>query len=238
MLFRIFHRQTGVDALHETRELLDQMPPPFKEYPRFPATALPTPRSLGAAFGTLITERASERNFDPTQKISLANLSDILFAGLGINEKRSLENGLPTRHHPSGGGLYPLEGYLAVYRVESLEVGIYHYEARTHSLARLIMAPPSQAVRDASAGLVPEQNPAAILILTSVWGRNYPKYGEFAYRLSLMEAGHAMQDVLLAATACDVKAAPMAGFRAYELSKILDIESDDEDPLYLAYLGA
>jgi SagB-type dehydrogenase family enzyme len=237
MLFRIFHRQTGVGALQEPRELLEQIPPPFKEYPRFPSIALPAPDPLDVAFGTLLADRASRRDFDPLREITLVDLSDILFAGFGINTDRSLENELPTRHHPSGGGLYPLEAYIAAYRVQALETGIYHYEARSHALAHLIASPEATSVRDACEGLVPEQDPAAILIITSAWGRNYPKYGEFAYRLSLMEAGHAMQDIVLAATARDLKAAPMSGFRQESIAQTLDIARENEDPLYLAFLG-
>jgi nitroreductase len=46
------------------------------------------------------------------------------------------------------------------------------------------------------------------------------------------------QNLLLAAAALKVKARPIAGFRAKMIAQALDIASDNEDPVYLIYVGA
>ncbi|MBI4088445.1 SagB/ThcOx family dehydrogenase [Candidatus Kaiserbacteria bacterium] len=238
MLFRIFHRQTS--EVNDRRELLEEAPPSAKEYPRFPRVMLPPARSVRDSFTSLIEKRASERDMDPKRSISLETLSDILHAGAGINRarKRPAEVILSPRYHPSGGALNPLEYYVAALRVSGLPQAIYHYAPEPHALERIISAQAPSAITEASRGLIPPSDPAVAIVMTSVWGRNYPKYGEFAYRLSLIEVGHSAQNILLAATAQGLRSFPLAGFRGDTLRETLDFGNDAEDPLYIVYLGA
>ena len=239
MLFRIFHRQSGLRSIPEERERIEYTPPPSKEYERFPRIALPNHRPIESPLTELIESRGSSRQFDPSGSISLENVSDVLFTGLGVGKKRTqTEEGSPhPRHHPSGGSLYPIDAYLVSERVDGLEKGAYHYSASAHVLSQLIMSP-SDTMWSAFEGTTFPVQPAALIVLTSVWGRTYPKYGEFAYRLALMEAGHVMQNLLLAAAARSLKACPAAGFRTEIISAALDIERDEEDPLYILLLGS
>lgn len=239
MLLRIFHKQTGTHAIGGGREILSSKPAQLKMYERFSHTALPEPRSIEESFSTLLARRASERDFDPNAEIPLASLSDILFAAAGIHRVHSNGAQLLRRFHPSGGGLYPLECYLAAIRVESVPTGIYHYRPGIHALEDLRTVTSIDKARDSyEPFFVPTgQDPAAICIITSVWGRNYPKYGDFAYRLSLMETGHMMQNMLLAGSARGVKAYPMSGFDLDLLRETLDISHEEEDPICLIPLG-
>ncbi len=139
--------------------------------------------------------------------------------------------------YPSGGARNPIECYIAASRVGSLDPAIYHYDIKSHALSRLIaMAHPSK-IFEAVRQFVPAQEPAAIVVISSVWGRNYPQYGEYAYRLALAEAGHAMQNLLLAATARSLKSCPAMGFKSDAVSEALGIAGEEEDPLYLALVG-
>ena len=239
MLFRIFHRQSSVESMAKPRELIEEMPPKFKEYRRFPRIPLHQPKPITDSFQSLIDGRVSERDYTISKSVSLDDISTILAVGPGLNksrENKKEEIPLP-RHHPSGGALYPLECYLAAFRVEGLSVGIYHYAPQEHALEHLIISKAPENIREACKGLIPDSNPAAALIITGVWGRNYPKYGELAYRLTLIEAGHMMQDMLLAARSRAVKSFPLVGFRQQVIAEELDILSDIEDPLYMGFLG-
>ncbi len=245
MKFRAFHRQTNPEvAVAAPRVFLHEMPPAFKTYARFPQVPLPTPHIVEDSFSSLLAARETRRDYDPKKSISLSDISDILFCAGGINAshrenpKKEDGEGFYHRHHPSGGALYPLEFYVATYRVESLSQNIYHYAPRAGALEKILTGGEAPDVLDACEGLIPQQNPAAIIIITSMWGRNYLKYGEFAYRLSILEAGHATQNLLLAATARKLKAGPMAGFRQDNVSEALDLrEEDTEDPLQLVFIG-
>lgn len=212
---------------------------PFKTYERFPRIALPAPRPVTLPLQDAIDSRASAESFS-AKPLRLAAFSDLL-SQLAVHPTRTQpENPVPMRRQPSGGGLYPLEAYVAIRRVEGITSGLYHYEPREHELRELLH---HDRIDDFTAVMKPyllEQfcDPAAILILTSVWGRNYPKYGEFAYRLALLEAGHAMQNLLLAASALNLAARPIAGFAYDTMVEILDIKEEAEDPLYALLIGA
>jgi SagB-type dehydrogenase family enzyme len=239
MLFRIFHKQSGIEAIREPREMIERAPAPFKEYARFPTLALPKPEPIGTPFGELLARRKSERDFDTARSIPLSALSTILHYSAGINEARTDTEPSYPRFRPSGGAKYPLECYLALYRIEGIPHGLYHYQPLRHELESLAAMQEPEEILGACEGLLtpPDQHPAAIIVITSIWGRNYPKYGEFAYRLALTEAGHMMQNMLLTATAHNVKAYPLAGFRQQEVASALDIDKEAEDPLYLVFLG-
>lgn len=234
MLFRIFHEQTGPSSVNEPRENVFWISRPLKEYERFPHIALPKPQPITSPFSDLLSRRASRRDFDQKRELTLQSLSDALFSGMGLNETDPLR-----RHHPSGGALYPLECYIAAYRIESLPSSVYHYEPARHTLADLsAIAHISDISRALIRGTVPEgDDPAAVLFITSMWGRSYPKYGEFAYRIALIEAGHMAQNMVLAATAHAVKCCPAGGFYAEKVAQALDITHDNEDPIYSLFMG-
>jgi SagB-type dehydrogenase family enzyme len=235
MQFREFHRRSGPSAIREARALLSAPASPTKVYPRYPHIQLPAPHLPEEGFAQIAARRHSTRQYSSTD-ITLAQLSSLLFAGGGIQGTAPERNdGTPSRHHPSGGALYPLESYVAVFHVENLAAGIYHYAPGIHALERL--PADTEIVWQSIKDFAPVEKPAVIIILTALWDRTFPKYGEFAYRLALMEAGHQMQDMLLCAEGEHLSACPIAGFDAPHIARALDIDKDAEDPLYVLLLG-
>ena len=63
------------------------------------------------------------------------------------------------------------------------------------------------------------------------------KYGQRGYRFALLEAGHLVQNVLLAATALDIAAVPVGGFYDRRLADVLMVDGINEAPLYVVPLG-
>lgn len=236
MKFRTFHTATSPEyAVPEARHAQTEPSPPTKKYPRFSSHALPDAHAITEPYSELIAERKTERE-GTGAPITLPQLSDILKYAGGINTERAKAPG--SRYYPSGGAIYPLEIYVAAYRIEELSSALYHYAPHIHALEE-IRTGSSTAVRSSTQAFNPDSDPAAIIVVTGVWGRIFAQYGEFSYRLALLEAGHLMQNLLLAATARHVQAAPMAGFSQVVLSRALDFHPrDDEDPLYLAYLNS
>lgn len=233
MKLRTFHQETGAHTLTEKRVVLEMRSPSMKAYPRFPSQRLPDPTLPEMSLGTIVRERRSARTFDTEKHLSQKELSNILYAAAGITAE---EDGLVHRTYPSGGALQPTEHYLLIERVEKMEPGLYHYDAHTHSCTHLTYAQqiPPNSLWD---GLAPIENPAATIIITSVWNRVYQKYGEFSYRLALAEAGHSAQNALLASTAHSIGSCPIMGFDETKVRALLDITHDDEDPLYLVCIG-
>jgi SagB-type dehydrogenase family enzyme len=201
----------------------------FKRFQHMDLESLPSPRPLDASLSVAITMRRSCRSFDG-RPLALADIADLTFLALG-------SQGPGRRCLPSAGGLYPLELYVAASRVEGLSPGVLHYDARAHALARLSFADPVAAVRPAI--FIPEalEGAAAVILLTAMFGRSKIKYGERAYRFALLEAGHAMQSLLLVATALQLGACPVGGFIDDQLHDLLDVDGVEESVLYAAILG-
>jgi SagB-type dehydrogenase family enzyme len=201
----------------------------FKRFQHAIVQSLPAPRPLEMPLGTTISARGSCRIFDG-RPLSLADVADLAFFAVGTQspDRRCL---------PSAGGLYPLELYFAASHVEGLAPGVLHYDPRTHALARLTSVDPLAAIRPAI--FIPEalEGAAAVILLTAMFGRSKIKYGERAYRFALLEAGHAMQNLLLAATGLGLGACPVGGFIDDRFHDLLDLDGVEEAALYAAILG-
>lgn len=63
------------------------------------------------------------------------------------------------------------------------------------------------------------------------------KYGDRGYRLTLIEAGHLSQNILLLATELGLGSCPLAGFIDSEVNKLLDISLQKEVALYMIAIG-
>lgn len=233
MQFRKFHRESGISSLENAREIFQMQPPRFKTYPRFPRTPLPTPRPITTPFSELIENRRSEFKFENNGTLSLDDISTVLHSAAGLNSTRRDES-LRPRHHPSGGGIYPLEYYVLSYRVQGLEPNVYHYAPEAHVLEH-IQSTTLPKLDDVWPNPF-HFSPAAVVVLTAVWGRSYPKYGEYAYRIALIEAGHSVQTALLAASGLGIEARPIGGIDQEKMTHALDV-TGEEDPLYMFLLS-
>ncbi len=134
-----------------------------------------------------------------------------------------------ARTVPSAGALYPLETYVVtpeevlryVPRTASVEV-------RDDPQAKKTVA---QAVSETPASLA-----YAIVIITGVPGRITGKYDQRGIRYMWMEAGHAAQNLLLAAAAMGLGAVTIGAFDDAGIARALTL-SDGEIPLYLIPVG-
>ena len=67
--------------------------------------------------------------------------------------------------------------------------------------------------------------------------RTISRYGERGGRYLFLDAAHICQNVLLASEALGAGGCPIAAFFDDELSDFLDIDVDEEAPLYGATIG-
>jgi SagB-type dehydrogenase family enzyme len=195
------------------------------------AVALPAPISLEASLTSLLAKRRSTRTF-AEEPLALVDLATLLHSGYGVGS----DDPDARRTVPSGGALYPLELYVLASRVDGLERGIYHFDPLRHVLEELELRDLDAQV--AQLHIYPElAAAAALLAVTGVFGRSRFKYGLRGYRFTLLEAGHALQNVLLAATALGLAAIPVAGVDDRELERLLRIDGVDESVVYCASVG-
>lgn len=211
----------------------------FKEYPRLPQFLLPNlENNLNKNFFEVIFKRRTQRDFK--KKPSLNDLSALLFFSAGINYLG--KNPDQTRRmYPSGGARYPLEIYLVSFsKTGDLPTGLYHYNVKFHSLELLLK---KDLLKQCQEILFIENNKRMLkkntflIIITSLIGRSYLKYGELSYKLSLLEAGHVGENFYLTANALSLKCCGLGWLNEKKLMTLLDIIDQEEIYMYSLIIG-
>jgi SagB-type dehydrogenase family enzyme len=154
--------------------------------------------------------------------ITLGQLSDCLFAGLGITgQTENCVGALPLSMTPSGGARNPYEAYVYARSVEGLDPGFYHYSAFDHTLARLdgdALPNPSEFM----GGQEWADEMPCVVILCALFERTMWKYDDAnAYRVVLIEAGHIGQNFMLAATRHGLSACPSAALNHTAITRYI-----------------
>jgi SagB-type dehydrogenase family enzyme len=206
---RLFHRRTRrFDDLlghGNTRRFGDAFPTEPALRPDYGGAVVALPRpvpSTDRGFYEVLDARRSARTMadEPLDIVDVATLlhrsTRVLAAGdAGPDQLR--------RPFPSAGGIHELEFYLAVDRCHGLVSGFYHYRGDRHALLAL---PESETYARmmlehcAQAWGQPGQLPQAMVVIASRMPRLARKYEGIAYRLSLLDAGVALQTLHLVAT--------------------------------------
>jgi SagB-type dehydrogenase family enzyme len=196
------------------------------------ALALPASLELAAPLDEVISARRSVRVFAETP-ISFAELATLLRSAYGPASRGEQER----RSCPSGGALYPLELYVAVPAGCEVAAGLYHYDPIRDVLEELATGDLWPALRDAV--LYPEflDGSPVLVAVTAMFWRTRFKYGLRGYRFALLEAGHAVQNLLLAASALGLGAVPLGGVLDCRLEALLRVDGLEESIVYAALAG-
>jgi SagB-type dehydrogenase family enzyme len=211
---RLFHRTTRSHndrlARGGTYRFLDQWPAPPAIRPRYPGQRIalppvPLPSSSSTPLRDVMENRRSRRDMS-AQPVSIADISLLLHRVARVKEVHSGSQSIPQetllRAYPSAGAIHELEFYLAIRCCDQLNPGFYHYNGQEHTLTLISNA------ETAAAGMVAEcaaswgqaeQPPHAVVVITSRLPRLAWKYAGIAYRMSLLNAGVAIQSLYLTA---------------------------------------
>ena len=141
------------------------------------------------------------------------------------------------RTAPSAGALYPVETYLSVQNVETVDNGLYHFQPAEFCLEKLEMGKCGDKVAEAALGQSFLARAGAVFIWSAVLRRNFSKYGHRGMRYIMMDAGHICQNLLLAAEALGLGACPVAAFYDDEMNGLLELDGEQESVIYLAAVG-
>ncbi len=226
----LVQRQTeGIARLTHSPSLQAAALRSVRRNPQLAVVGLPRSRQLSRPLGSVLSTRRSSREFDG-EPLGLATLATLLEAGYGVGDPG-------RRLVPSGGALYPLELYPVLLRVDGAPQGVLHFDPLRGALEVLRAEDVLGELDAASAfpGLV--RGAAAAIFVTAVFWRSRFKYGLRGYRFALLEAGHVVQNVLLAATALGVPSLPLGGFYDARVERLLGVDGVDESPLYAIVLG-
>jgi SagB-type dehydrogenase family enzyme len=167
--------------------------------------------------------------------VAVAQLSGLLHAAYGVTAAGS--GGTRLRAVPSGGALYPLELYLLAAAVDGLGRGLYHFDPLEHDLERVQGAEARERLLGSMIFRDVAEEAAAVVVVTAMFWRTRFKYGLRGYRFALLEAGHVVQNLLLAAGAYGLGAVPIGGFYDRLLASVLGVDGVDEAPVYAACVG-
>ncbi|WP_240605885.1 SagB/ThcOx family dehydrogenase [Planctomonas deserti] len=203
-----------------------------------PARALAPRRPLHVPTSEAMERRRSAPATALGGSVSFADASDVLHYAYCERDDASR----PCRFVPSGGALYPLDLYLVAAAVDGLPAGVYQLDPLRRALVnpfghsgpdrieRFRRAAPSLMAPIAA-------NASATIVVTASFERARYKYGLRGYRLSLLEAGHVVQNAALAASALGLRSLGWVGFVDHELDDLLDLDGVTQSSLYAFSFG-
>ena len=211
-----------------------------KPYPdRSNLIDLVRPESISlATLPTLETIRArcSHRKYANTP-FTLEELSYLLWATQGVHEVWG-EGVAVRRTVPSAGARHPFETYLAVNRVESLEIGLYRYLSLEHKLLELAKDP---ALPNKVASACNHQGFISRSAVTFIWTaipyRTEWRYSLMTPKLVNLDAGHVCQNLYTAATSIHAGVCAVAAYDQDALNALLGVDGEDEFAIYVAPAG-
>ena len=198
-----------------------------RTHPQRPGIDLPHTGIGRTSLEDALTQRRSGTAAEPAV-LSVEHLAAVLAAAY-----RSISGRRPV---PSGGALYPLELYVVALTVESLEAASFHYDPFRHRLER-IGSGARAAVGAALVDPALAEHASALVVITAMFWRSRFKYGLRGYRFALLEAGHVVQNMVLAAAALRIPALPLGGFYDRCVDDLVDADGLDEATVYAVLLG-
>ncbi len=245
-LFEIYHENSKLaphqDALQlpQSASQIDRYltTRAFRQYRTCEQHPLPPVLASAEPLQSILLRRRSGR--DLGGPVTLGELGTLLTQSLGCTA--TVEDTLSGTVHalrawPSAGGLYPLDTYVAVGRVDDLPEAIYHYNPITDHLALLPSRPVREVLGDAYFQQPFAKEAALGLFLVAAFDRTVAKYGERGYRLVLLDAGHAAQNLLLTAEQLRLGAVAMGGYCDDSLAADLGIDGVSEAIVHSVLIG-
>ncbi len=216
----------------------------WKTYRGHPSVALP-PVDLGSV--TLADALNSRESISSRpgasfsgHPLSLAQLSNVLGGSYGLTRSIPISGTPETQYFrptTSAGGLYPLEIYPIVFRVDGLDEGVYHYNPKAHCLESVRPGPCLNDFLKVTTYVDMCRNAGVILAVTGVFHRNFSKYLHRGYRFVMNDAGALLQSLYLTGTACGLGTCALGGFFDDDLGNLLGVNNVDEAPLICFLLG-
>ena len=199
--------------------------------------ALPVQDTYPEPFGTMARRRTNR--FMQKAPIGLEGLADCFLFSMAITamiEDPEIVD-LPLKMTPSGGGRNPYEAYVCVRDVTGLSPGTYHYSALQGTLGRVRDGPPP-----AFPAMLANQdwtgNAAAVIFLVANFERSMWKYHHSsAYRITMIEAGHIAQNMMLVATHHGFVANPTGAMNLDLVESTLRVADLTRSAIYALVLG-
>lgn len=192
---------------------------------------------------TLIGERESRRQYTE-EKISLLELSFLLWSTQGVRKFAGRKNPVTFRNVPSAGSRHPLETYLFVNHVDGLQKGIYHYLPREHQLEIWEEREDfEEELTQALCGQHFASQAPVLFVWSAIPYRTEWRYGQKAAKYILLDAGHVCENLYLACEAIGCGTCALGAYDQDGLDELLGFapgpsgEIEYECAVYAAPVG-
>ncbi|MBB6170956.1 SagB-type dehydrogenase family enzyme [Nocardiopsis mwathae] len=241
-----FHFATRNEEFADaTDEIKDELvaggrPALFTTYPEAERLFLPrSPVPLDSPFEKVLYARRTHRAF-ADRPIAREHLAALLSTSFGPKDFIAADQfgTLMLRTSPSGGARHELEAYVAVFDVEDVAPGVYHYGVRDHCLELVARGDHRERLASLCGDQQGVAQAGAAVVLTAVIDRLTAKYRHpRAYRVMLMNAGHLAQTFALTATALGLGPFQTAAFHDEGVEDLLGVDGITEPALYVLAVG-
>ncbi|MFW6225750.1 MAG: SagB/ThcOx family dehydrogenase [bacterium] len=208
----------------------------FKSYPRFNRIKLEKPSNIKVDFLTVLKNRETKRDFDRKNGLIKSEISTLLYYSLGLKQENIDDYDLSTRFYPSAGAKYPIEAYVYVNKYNDISEGLYHYNVKEHSLENMNFNMTEETLDNINPQELILNSPITIF-LSFAFTRTTNKYSSRGYRFLYLDCGHMSQNIVLLASAMNLKACLYGGFDDKLINNILDLKSNEEFIGYVISLG-
>lgn len=200
---------------------------------------------LDISLGDAIVRRRSSRDFtgDP---IPFSHISTIVRAAAGVSAYAvtNISSGetikFDLRTVPSGGGLYPIELYIAAIDVKGVPQGVYRYQPIDDLLIEIGDKKTFDELLVGFSGLVDmvKSTHASLICLyvAKPW-RSMRKYGNRGLRFAFQEVGGMAQNLHLSVTALGLGSVDCASFFEDDMHKALGFDGIYQSVLHATLVG-
>ena len=155
-------------------------------------------------------------------------LSRIFSVGYSHTAKRPHENNyFYYRSAASAGALYPNEIYLGAYNIKALNHGLYHYDIGNMALTPLRSGDFSRYTAE-TIGQIDAKELVATFFVTAIFFRSAWKYRARAFRYVLLDAGHILENLILALKAEGLSFTLHYDFKDERLGRLIGLDSRRE----------
>ncbi len=216
---------------------LSNKPPLYKVYPELRAISMPdAAATAGPTMSTLEAIRSDPPADDAAAPLTLEKLTSLLYHSAAVIRRRQLRDGeVHYRAAASAGALYPNEIYVVCGDLEGLRAGVYHFNPRDCTLARLR----NGDLRRWVAGAVGDHSAyPATLVFTTVFWRSAWKYRERGYRYCYWDLGTMAANLLATANSENIPVKLRFGFVDRLLTGYFGIDGVTEAPSMVASIGS
>ncbi len=187
-------------------------------------------------FLNVINSRSSHRVFTEEQ-MSLLQLSYVLWCCQGIKDIRG-KSYATLRTVPCGGARHQFEVYMTIQNVEGLEDGLYHYLPMGHKIEFLKKVDDLREFINKSLEGQRWAVKANVVFYFSIdFYRVEWRYGIFAHRVALIDAGHITENIYLATTALKLGGCAIGAVDGKYCDETFGLDGIDESIMYAHPIG-